>query len=131
MRWPLRVDVGHQIAEVYIYPLLGAQIEQSLYHTDEPYTHDYPIIVSLMPDGRGVKFEDGSIERVINAIILYTGYACFFLHLVAIDLAIKDEGRSSTGMVWSPRFGAKCEIGEKVLLVSEELAPRVRRRSIP
>lgn len=74
------------------HPLLVAQIEKSPYHTDEPYTRDYPALVALMPDGRAAKFEDESIERNLDAIILCTGYAYSFPFLAPLHPAIIDDG---------------------------------------
>ena len=45
-----------------------------------------------MPDERAAVFDDGSVERDIEAIILCTGYAYSFPFLVPIDPTIKDEG---------------------------------------
>ena len=80
------------MAEVCEHPLLVAQIEKSPYHTDEPYTRDYPSLVALMPDERAAKFADRSIERDIDTIILCTGYAYSFPFLAPIDPTIKVDG---------------------------------------
>ena len=45
-----------------------------------------------MPDERAARFEDGSIERNIDAISLCTGYAYNFPFLASIDPNIKVEG---------------------------------------
>lgn len=45
-----------------------------------------------MPDERAAVFDDGSVERDIDVIILCTGYAYSFPFLVPMDPAIKDEG---------------------------------------
>ena len=74
------------------HPLLVSQAEKSPYHTDEPYTRDYPTLVALIPDERAAKFEDGSIERNIDAIMLCTGYAYSFPFLAPTDPTIKDAG---------------------------------------
>ena len=74
------------------HPLLVAQIEKSPYQTEEPYISEYTRLVALIPDERAAKFEDGSIERNIDAIILCTGYAYSFPFLAPIDPAVKDEG---------------------------------------
>ena len=65
---------------------------KSPYHTDEPYTRDYPTLVALIPIERGAKFEDGSIERNLDAIIFCTGYAYSFPFLASNDPIVKDEG---------------------------------------
>ena len=45
-----------------------------------------------MPDGRAAKFEDGRIERSIDAIILCTGYAYSFPFLASLHPAIINDG---------------------------------------
>lgn len=50
------------------------------------------MLVEVIPDERAAKFEDGSIERNIDAIMLCTGYAYSFPFLASIDPSIKDEG---------------------------------------
>ena len=45
-----------------------------------------------MPEERAAKFEDGNIERNIDAIILCTGYAYSFPFLASIEPTIKDDG---------------------------------------
>lgn len=45
-----------------------------------------------MPDERAAKFEDGNIERNVDAIVLCTGYAYSFPFLAPTDPSIKDEG---------------------------------------
>ena len=74
------------------HPLLVAQKERSAYYTDEPYIREYPTLVAVIPDERAAKFEDGSIERNIDAIILCSGYSYSFSFLAPIDPAVKDEG---------------------------------------
>ena len=69
-----------------------AQIEKSPYQTDEPDTRDYPTLVELIPDERAARFEDGSIERHIDAVILCTGYAYSFPFLAPTLPTIKDKG---------------------------------------
>ena len=68
-----------------------AQREVSPYHTDEPYTRDYPGLTSLDPDERAAKFDDGSIERGIDAIMLCTGYTYTFPFLGSITPKIENE----------------------------------------
>ena len=68
-----------------------AQIEKSHYQTDEPDTRDYLTLVELIPDQRAARFEDGSIERDIDAIILCTGHTYSFPFLSSTLPTIKDE----------------------------------------
>lgn len=89
---PSGVDISRQIASVCEQPLLVAQRKKSAYHTDEPDTRDHPTLVALIPDERAAKFEDGTIERNIDAINLCTGYAYSFPFLAPTNPAIKDEG---------------------------------------
>lgn len=69
-----------------------AQIEKSPYQPDEPDTRDYPTLVAWIPEERAARFEDGSIERHIDAIVLCTGYAYSFPSLAPTFPSIKDEG---------------------------------------
>jgi hypothetical protein len=89
---PSGADIERQIASVCEHPLLVAQIEKSPYKTDEPCVVDYPTLNALMPEERAAKFEDGNIERDIDAIILCTGYAYSFPFLAPIEPTVKDEG---------------------------------------
>ena len=59
---------------------------------DEPDTRDHPALVELMPDDRAASFEDGSVERDIDVLLLCTGYAHSFPFLNPIDPAIKKQG---------------------------------------
>ena len=86
------MDIGHQIAEVCKHPLLVAQSKRSPYYTDKPYIREYPTLVAVIPDERAAKFEDGSIERNIDAIVLCTGYSYSFPFVAPIHPAVKDEG---------------------------------------
>ncbi len=117
---PPSADIGHQIAGVCMYPLLAAQREQSLYHTDKPYTHDYPILVALMPDERGVNSKTEA-SNVLLIPLFYTldTHISFCTYFRSIWQS-KMEGVPAP-VVWCPRCDAKCEIGEKALFVSEEL----------
>ena len=47
--------------------------ERSPYCNNESYTREYPTLVAVISDERAAKFEDGSIERDNDAIILCTG----------------------------------------------------------
>lgn len=63
----------------------------SPYHTDEPYTRDYPGLTSLDPSARAATFEDGSIERDIDAIVFCTGYSYTFPFLKSFSPRIEYE----------------------------------------
>lgn len=88
---PSGADISRQIASVCKHPLLVAQREVSPYHTDEPYTRDYPGLTSLDPASRAARFEDGSIERDIDAIMFCTGYTYTFPFLDSLSPKIEDE----------------------------------------
>ena len=59
---------------------------------DEPDTRDHPALTELMPADRAARFEDGSVERDIDVVLLCTGYAYSFPFLTPITPAIKDQG---------------------------------------
>ncbi|KAL8819226.1 MAG: hypothetical protein Q9191_007777, partial [Dirinaria sp. TL-2023a] len=88
---PSGADISRQIGSVCKHPLLVSQREKSPYHTDEPYTRDYPGLVSLEATSRAARFEDGSTEHDIDAIMLCTGYTYLFPFLGSIAPKIEDE----------------------------------------
>ena len=73
------------------HPLIVAQREVSPYHTDEPYTRDYPGLIALDPKDRSANFEDGSTERDIDAVMFCTGYTYTFPFLASLAPKIEDE----------------------------------------
>ena len=89
---PSGADISHQLATVCQHPLLVAQIEKSPYYTEESYTKDYPTLISLDTKERAAKFENGSIERDIDAILFCTGYAYRFPFLEGIAPGITERG---------------------------------------
>ncbi|KAL9633640.1 MAG: hypothetical protein Q9204_003316 [Flavoplaca sp. TL-2023a] len=89
---PSGADIGNQIAAKCERPLLRSQTVKSPYHTDEPYIHDFPALVALIPKQRAAKFADGSIQRDIDDVVLCTGYTYRFPFLTAIHPKIEEEG---------------------------------------
>ncbi|KAL9017814.1 MAG: hypothetical protein Q9180_008748, partial [Flavoplaca navasiana] len=89
---PSGADIGNQIAAKCRHPLLRSQTVKSPYHTDEPYIHDFPALVALIPEQRAARFADGSVERDIDVVVLCTGYTYRFPFLTVIHPKIEEEG---------------------------------------
>ena len=89
---PSAADMSQQIGAVCQHPLIVAQIEKSPYHTDQPYTTEHPGLVAVNPHERSARFEDGSVEHNIDAIVLCTGYAYRFPFLKSLAPDIEHEG---------------------------------------
>lgn len=89
---PSAADMSQQIGAVCQHPLVVAQIEKSPYHVDQPYTTEHPGLVAVNPHERSARFEDGSVEYNIDAIVLCTGYAHRFPFLKSITPDIEIEG---------------------------------------
>ena len=84
--------MSQQIGAVCQHPLIVAQLEKSPYHVDQPYNIEHPGLVAVNPHERSARFEDGSVEHNIDAIVLCTGYAYRFPFLKSIAPGIESEG---------------------------------------
>ncbi|KAI9047313.1 hypothetical protein LZ554_008760 [Drepanopeziza brunnea f. sp. 'monogermtubi'] len=93
-------DIANQISAVCKKPLLNS--------TNGPSTFQLPVggiaieempkIVEYIVGGRAVKFEDGRIEKDIDAIVYATGYLYSFPFLKSLDPPIVTTGRRAMGL---------------------------------
>jgi cation diffusion facilitator CzcD-associated flavoprotein CzcO len=71
-------DISAQITPHCSHPLLWSTRSQSLFSathgSPDPSRREVPSIATFLPDKRGVRFQDGTEEHNIDAIIFATGY---------------------------------------------------------
>lgn len=70
-------DISNQIAEHCNLPLLWSSKSTNLFVSatpTDPRRRELPPITQFIPSTRGVKFEDGTVENDIDAIVFATGY---------------------------------------------------------
>lgn len=70
-------DISNQIAEHCKLPLLWSSRSTNLFVSaapKDPRRRELPPIKRLIPDSRGVEFEDGTVENDVDAIVFATGY---------------------------------------------------------
>ena len=80
------VDIGGQIAAVCKLPLLQSQKSESFLQPDKTSTKaEKPEIVEYIPDGRQVRFSDGSVERDVDEVLYCTGYFYSFPFLKSLE----------------------------------------------
>ncbi|KAM3084331.1 monooxygenase [Clarireedia jacksonii] len=91
------LDIGAQISKVCKKPLLNSVRNSSGPNTDKD-KEEVPIISEYMVDVRGVKFEDGRIEKNIDAIVYCTGYFYSYPFLNSLSPPIITTGRRAVGL---------------------------------
>ncbi|KXS95026.1 hypothetical protein AC578_136 [Pseudocercospora eumusae] len=89
------IDIGAQIATVCSLPLLISQKSESYLNVGgaSPEKQEKPEIIEYIPESRGVKFADGSIETKIDAIVYCTGYFYSYPFLDSLDPPVISTGR--------------------------------------
>ncbi|RDL36440.1 uncharacterized protein BP5553_05792 [Venustampulla echinocandica] len=92
------LDIGTQISEVCKKPLLNSVRSPSAIKMGEEKKEELPPIVEYLVDQRGVRFEDGRIEKDIDAIVYCTGYLYSYPFLETIKPSIVTTGRRALGL---------------------------------
>ncbi|KAI7369575.1 putative flavin dependent monooxygenase [Hortaea werneckii] len=80
------IDIGAQIEQVCQHPLLLSSKSESYLSNDPTETKvDKPPIAEFLPEGRSVRFEDGSVEADVDAVLYCTGYFYSFPFLDSLQ----------------------------------------------
>lgn len=68
-------DISTQIAQYSQHPLLWPSKSDSMFKpAPSPVKRELPPIAKFLPEIRGVEFEDGTVEKDIDAVVFATGY---------------------------------------------------------
>ncbi|KAL2062621.1 hypothetical protein VTL71DRAFT_5693 [Oculimacula yallundae] len=116
------LDIGNQIVAVCKKPLLNSINGGSHFQlpVDGVTKEEVPKIVEYIVEGRSVRFEDGRVEKNIDAIVYSTGYLYSFPFLKSLEPPIVTTGRRTIGL-WQHVFHighptlAFSALGQKVI----------------
>ncbi|KAE8441528.1 hypothetical protein EG329_004874 [Mollisiaceae sp. DMI_Dod_QoI] len=97
------LDIGNQISAVCNQPLLNSVREPAELPIGVDDKEEVPAIAEYLVDCRGVRFEDGRIEKEIDAIVYCTGYLYSFSFLKSLDPPLVTTGRRTIGL-WQQLF---------------------------
>lgn len=87
------VDIASQISTTCKLPLLQSQKSESFLQPDQsPTKVEKPEIAEYIPEGRRVRFTDGSVEEGVDAILYCTGYFYTFPFLESLDPPVIRSG---------------------------------------
>jgi cation diffusion facilitator CzcD-associated flavoprotein CzcO len=87
------IDIASQIATKCKPPLIQSRKSESFLQPDQSPTRvEKPEIVEYIPEGRKVRFADGSIEPDVDAILYCTGYFYSFPFLESLDPPVISSG---------------------------------------
>jgi len=87
------IDIGAQIQDACKWPLLMSQKSESFLINDQSESKvDKPPIAEYLKQDRSVRFEDGSIETEVDAVLYCTGYFYSFPFLNNLDPPIVSTG---------------------------------------
>jgi len=87
------IDIGAQIQTVCKWPLLQSQKSESFLLSDpSPSKQDKPPIAEYMIDNRSVRFEDGTVETDVDAVLYCTGYFYSFPFLTSLEPPLVTSG---------------------------------------
>ena len=95
---PSGLDIGNQISVVCQKPLLNSVRSEEPLKLGKENKEEVPPIAEFLIEEGGVRFEDGRVEKDIDAIVYCTGYlyACPFLR--SLDPPIVTTGRRVIGL---------------------------------
>ncbi|CZT50833.1 related to flavin-containing monooxygenase [Rhynchosporium secalis] len=116
------LDIGNQIAEVCRKPLLNSINGGSHFQlpVDGVTKEEVAKIAEYIVEGRAVRFEDGRVEKDIDAVVYATGYLYSFPFLKSLDPPLVTTGRRTIGL-WQQVFHtghptlAVLALGQKVI----------------
>lgn len=89
------LDIGTQISKVCKKPLLNSVRTSSV--TPEDGKEEVPPIAEYLSEIRGVRFDNGRIERDIDAIVYCTGYFYSYPFLGSLNPPVVTSGRRVMG----------------------------------
>ena len=87
------IDIASQVATKCRLPLIQSQRSESFLQPDQsPTKVEKPEITEFIPEGRKIRFADGSIEDDVDAILYCTGYFYSFPFLKHLDPPVISSG---------------------------------------
>ncbi|TVY84717.1 Thiol-specific monooxygenase [Lachnellula suecica] len=92
------LDISTQISLVCQKPLLNSVRTTSLLQFGQENKKEVPPIDEYLVEERGVRFEDGRIEKDIDAIVYATGYFYSYPFLKSLDPRVLKNGRRVMGL---------------------------------
>ena len=92
------LDIGTQISQVCKKPLLNSVRTSSPLKLGQENKEEVPPIAEYLVNGRCVRFEDGRVEKDIDAIVYFTGYLYSYPFLKCLDPPIVTTGRRVRGL---------------------------------
>ena len=92
------LDIGTQISVVCKRPLLNSVRTPSPLKLGQENKEEVPPIAEFLVEERGVRFEDGRIEKEIDCIVYCTGYLYSYPFLKSLDPPAIATGRRVLGL---------------------------------
>jgi hypothetical protein len=92
------LDIGSQIGVVCTKPLINSVRSEEPLKLGREGREEVPPIVEYLVEERGVRFEDGRVEKDIDAIVYCTGYLYSYPFLRSLDPPIVTTGRRVIGL---------------------------------
>jgi cation diffusion facilitator CzcD-associated flavoprotein CzcO len=92
------LDIGTQISLVCKKPLLNSVRESSPLKLGQGNKEEVSPISEYLLEDRGVRFEDGRMEKDIDAVVYCTGYLYSYPFLKSLDPPIVTTGRRVIGL---------------------------------
>ena len=87
------VDIASQVATTCQLPLIQSQKSESFLQPDQsPTKEEKPEIIEFIPEGRKVRFADGSVKADVDAVLYCTGYFYSFPFLESLDPPLTTTG---------------------------------------
>ena len=92
------LDIGTQISQVSQKPMLNSVRTSSPLKLGQENKEEVPPIAEYLVEDRAVRFEDGRIEKNIDAIIYCTGYLYSYPFFKTLDPPLVTTGRRVRGL---------------------------------
>jgi cation diffusion facilitator CzcD-associated flavoprotein CzcO len=92
------LDIGNQISVVCQKPLLNSIRSEQPLKLGKEIKEEVPPIAKYLVNERGVRFEDGRVEKDVDAIVYCTGYLYAYPFLRSLDPPIVTTGRRVIGL---------------------------------
>lgn len=92
------LDIGNQISVVCQKPLLNSVRSEEPLKLGKEIKEEVPPIAEYIAQDRSVRFEDGRIEKDIDAIVYCTGYLYAYPFLRSLEPPVVTTGRRVRGL---------------------------------
>lgn len=93
------IDIAAQISPVCQKPLLlSVQSPTSPANLEFSGAEEVPVIDEFLPGDRAIRFQDGRVEKDIDAVIFATGFLFSFPFLRSLKPAVVTDGRKVHGL---------------------------------